>query len=317
VEPRPASALATAHYGELMQGQVEDASGRYRRCLVSLPCGQLYSEVTFTPDGTRNLTVEPGHKQKARRAVELTLEYLGAGELGGLISIASNIVEGKGYGSSTTDCVAAARAAAAALESSLPEEELAGLVVQAETASDNTMFSRAVLFAQREGAVLEDYFVPLPNLEVLGIDTDTNGVVNTLNNPPAVYCWDEIQCFQTLVGALRRAIHRRDLNLLGRIATASATINERFLPKPCFSEIAALAEQAGALGVAAAHSGTVLSILLDPNDPCLDFKIDKLETWLEKLGVPQVFRFSTVANLAEGGCFDQRRFADFVGLLQA
>jgi uncharacterized protein involved in propanediol utilization len=86
---------------------------------------------------------------------------------------------------------------------------------------------------------------------------------------------------------------RQDIKLLGRVATASATINQEFLPKPLFPEIRTLADRAGALGVAVAHSGTVLSILLDPDDEILECKVDQLRAGLNQLGITQILRFRT------------------------
>src|SRR4029077_16051276 len=123
------------------------------------------------------------------------------------------------------DCVAAVHAVASVVGQSIEEKEVARLVVQAERASDNFMVKRAVLFAHRDGAVLEDLGPRLPKMEVLGIDTDVDGVVYTLDFPPAEYTWRQTQCFHTLVGALRRAVACRDVFLLGRVATASAVMN--------------------------------------------------------------------------------------------
>lgn len=282
-----------AQHGELFQGQVEDETSALRRCLVSLPCRALYSEVTFQPGTNGALCITPPHKKKARKAVELTLSHLHASGAGGEISVQSSVPEAKGCGSSTADCVAAVIAAADAVSVQLPEEDIARLVVEAEVASDNFMFHRAVLFAHREGVVLEDYARRFPRLEVLGIDTAPEGHVETLKYPPAEYSWRQLQSFCTLTGALRRAVRKNDIRLLGRVATASSNINQEFLPKPMFMEIRQIAEHAGALGVSVAHSGTVLSILLDPEDLLLESKIDQIRVELNELGISQILRFQT------------------------
>jgi uncharacterized protein involved in propanediol utilization len=253
----------------------------------------LYSEARFEPALTGDLTVYPSHKQKAQRAVELTLAYLDVLPMGGTIHIESNITEAKGYGSSTADCVAAAKAAADAFSYSLSQKELGRLVVEAEVASDNFMFQHAVLFAHREGIVLEDYAQEVPKLEVLGIDTAEESQVKTLEYPPAVYTWRQLESFRTLTSALRRAICLQDVRLLGRVATASALINQLFLPKPIFTEINRLADAAGALGVAVAHSGTVLSVLFDPQDERLEHKFEQLNGSFAQLGISKTLRFQT------------------------
>lgn len=284
---------STAHHGELFQGQIEDRNSRRRRCLVTLPCPRLCAKAVFHPQRNCGIQVFPAQKEKARRVLELALPILGTPDVGGVLSIESNIVEGKGYGSSTADCVAAARAAANAFGVLMSEEEIARLVVEAEAASDNVMFSRAVLFAQREGVVLEDYRAALPPFEVLGIDSDKNGFVDTLEYSPARYSWREIQHFHTLVAALRRAIATSDSQLLGMVATASAEINERYLPKTHFADIRRLATAAGAAGVAAAHSGTLLSVLFNPYDLDMKAKIEYMREELCQLGITDCFHFQT------------------------
>ena len=280
-------------HGELFQGQIEDDSSRPRRCLMSLPCRALYSKATFHPERSGTLRVSPVHKRKARHIAELTLAYLDAAGTGGEISIESEIPEAKGCGSSAADCIATAIAVADAVSAHLPEEQLARLIVEAEVDSGNFMFHRAVLFAHREGVVLEDYAKQLPKLEVLGIDTAPDGHVKPLEYPPVEYSWRQLQSFCTLTGALRRAVSRQDIRLLGRVATASANINQEFLPKPMFMEIRQIAEGAEALGVAAAHSGTLLSVLLDPADELLEWKVDRVRAGLYALGISQLLRFQT------------------------
>jgi len=288
-----------AHHGELFQGQMEDSAGVRHRCLVSLPCYHLLSQATFLPDNTGQVRVEPRHKRKARRVVELALRHLGRPHLGGLLTLDNNIPEGKGYGSSTSDCVAAANSVADSLGRNFADHEIATLVVTAETASDNIMFRRAVLFAQREGIVLEDYRRPFPDMEVLGIDVDPAGFVDTLVYPPAQYDWSHLQTFHTLIGALRRAMRTSDIHLLGCVATASSALNDQFLPKPLFAEIRGLASHTGVLGISAAHSGTVLSLLLDPRHPALERSVDAIRKELDSWGIGDIMRFRTSLAVRE------------------
>lgn len=293
VRIRKGEGHSIAQHGELFQGQMEHEGGKLRRCLVSLPCPALYSQARFHPDGAGPMRVIPPHKKKAVRAAELTFARLGEPDLSGTLFIESTVPEAKGYGSSTADCVATVRACADVLSRALSEEEVARLVVTAEIASDNVMFQRAVLFAHREGEVIEHYADRLPRLEALGIDTRPEGVVETLRYPPAEYSWRQHQSFHMLAGALRRAMKKRDIGLLGRVATASACINQEFLPKPMFREIRQIVEDVGAPGLSVAHSGTVLSILLDPLDRLLEKKVDRVRARLNELGISQILRFQT------------------------
>jgi uncharacterized protein involved in propanediol utilization len=284
---------SVGQHGEILQGQLEDSSSRKRRFLLSLPCKLLHSKVMFAPSHGSCLEVVPSHKEKVRRVVKLTLGHFGLESIGGRLTVETNIEEGKGYGSSTADCVAAARATADAIGQSLTEEELARIVVDAEIASDNFMFKDAVLFAHREGTVIEKFGIPIPRMDVLGFDAEADGAVYTLEFPPAIYTWRQVQGFHTLVSGLRRGIREGDIALIGRVATASAMINQEFLPKPMFPEIRAIARAANALGIAVAHSGTVLSILLNASDPRLEEKVAQIRKELRSLGINKALRFQT------------------------
>src|SRR5262245_33446248 len=290
---------STAHYGELFQGQVQTADGVKHRCLLSLPCGKLYSHAIFQPGPPPFLRVEPPHKSRARRAAEICLRELGETAIGGSLTIDSNIVEAKGYGSSTADCVASVLAVANSRGRAMSEILVARMVVEAETASDNVMFSRAVLFAQREGVVLEDYGVPVPWMDVIGFDTELDGQVDTLTYPPAEYSRAELDLFRPLTGALRRALKTADIDLLGRVSTASAMINDRLLPKRYFNEIRKLASLCRAAGVSVAHSGTVMAVLFDPTAPGHEARVDLLRRKLEEIGVGDHFRFQTKNEQSE------------------
>jgi uncharacterized protein involved in propanediol utilization len=284
---------AIGQYGELFQGMVRDKKGDVHRCLVSLPCSKLRSRSRFTPGRDPGFTVVPARKKKAIRAVEIALDAMGAPFAGGRLVVESDIPEAKGLGSSTADCIAAVMSAADALGKTLCSKQVAEMVVRAEIASGNVMFENAVLFAHREGRILEDYFRRLPRMTVLGFDTAEDAVVDTLSFTPAEYSPREIENFRVLSAALRRAIYEQDAQLLGCVATASAEINQRFLPKALFREISKLARSVGVLGVAVAHSGTVAGILLDSMDPGTEQKIEAMKRSLAGLGIDGFLVFNT------------------------
>jgi uncharacterized protein involved in propanediol utilization len=270
--------------GELFQGQVVDHRGSHR-CLVSLPCPALVSQVIFEPSSSRLLSVTPQSKLKAQTVTALTLQYLGLPLLGGTIRVNSNIPEAKGCGSSTADCVAAVLATAESVRHTLKPEEIAQLVVAAEEASGSVMFANAVLFAHREGLVLEDYMQRLPPLYVLGFDTEEQKTVETLDMVPAQYGTTELEMFEYLVSSLRRAIRDGDIRLLGEVSTGSAVINEKFLPKRMFAEIHRLATVVDAVGVAVAHSGTMMAIMLDPDQSNLERQVKEIKSVIRRCGI--------------------------------
>ena len=255
----------SAHHGEILQGMFED-NGKLHRALISIPFGQLTSAAKFQPDDTINsIVVQPENCVKARAAAELTLRKCGR-KHGGYLTLSSNIPERIGLGSSTADVVATIEATIDGCGVELSAEEIAEFAVAAEISSDSSMFgNRAVLFAQREGFVLEYFSGEYPHLCILGFNTDPNGSgVDTLALPPATYTVKEIKSFQMLRALMRRAIKDGSAALLGRVASSSARINNTHLKKKHFNELERLVETVGAVGMQVAHSGTIAGIIFDP-----------------------------------------------------
>ena len=265
-DPQERSGIATAiaHHGELVQGVFQDDGGRLHRALVTLPLVKLRSNAIFTRTESSALTMNPASKSKAGAAARLTLKHLGANQ-GGILCIRSAIPVGHGYGSSTADVVAAIRAVAAAHDVHLSPLRIALLAVAAEQASDAIAFDdQAILFAQREGQILEDFGGSLPPLLVVGFKANGGLPIDTLRLLPARYSSTEIQQFQVVRALVSRAVRYQDPYCAGRAATASAQISQRHLPKQNFNQVVEIAEQAGACGIQVAHSGSLIGVLFDP-----------------------------------------------------
>ena len=262
---------ATAHHGELLQGVFDDGTGRLRRALVTMPLPGRGSRVVFYPSQSHWGVVGPPGLTKSRRAAIYALrEFAGhpSPAKGGRVEITSNVPRGIGMGSSTSDVTATIKAVADYHGVSLSVEEIGRLAVLAEIASDPVMIDdRVVLFAHRDGLVLETFGHRLPPMVVVGCDTAPGQVVETLGLPPADYSDREAGEFQVLRGALRRAIALEDVALLGKVATASARINQRYLPKPGLEVLIELGLRHGAVGLQIAHSGTVAGLIFDPRQP--------------------------------------------------
>jgi uncharacterized protein involved in propanediol utilization len=265
---------APVHHGELVQGAFTGPEGVPVRALVTLPCPLHTTRATFTAVPGGEVTVSPPWKEKARRAAEIALEDLHLG-MGGHLELTGDAPLGRGFGSSTSDVLAAVRAVRDAFGAPLTARETARLAVRAETASDALMFEEtAVLFAQREGTVIEDFGRRLPPLRVLGFGsraTDTTATgghgVDTLALPAPRYDSEEIARFDRLRVLLRRSLHTQDAALLGRVATRSALLNQRHLPVPALGRLLTTARACGALGLQVAHSGDIAAFLFPPEPP--------------------------------------------------
>jgi L-threonine kinase len=63
---------------------------------------------------------------------------------------------------------------------------------------------------------------------------------------------------------VRTAIRTKNLQLMAEAGMVSAEINQQLLPKPLFDNIRDEVMHLGAEGVMVAHSGSLLSVVLDP-----------------------------------------------------
>ncbi len=267
---------ATAHHGEVLQGVFADGAGRLRRALVTMPLPGRGSRAVFYPSQSHWGVVGPPGLTKARRAAIYTLREFAshpAPAKGGRVEITSNVPCGIGMGSSTSDVTATIKAVADYHGVWMSREEIGRLAVLAEVASDSVMIDdRVVLFAHRDGVVLETFGHRLPPMVVIGCDTAPGRAIETLGLPPADYSDKEAGEFQALRGALRRAIATEDVALLGKVATASARINQRYLPKPGLEALIELAARHGGAGLQIAHSGTVAGLIFDARRPGIDLE---------------------------------------------
>jgi uncharacterized protein involved in propanediol utilization len=262
---------APAHHGELLQGVFLDDTGRRCRALVTLPLPDRGSRAVFYPSHAHWGVVGTPELTKVRRAALVALRELAGRSTiakGGQVEIRSDVPRGIGMGSSTSDVTATIRAVADYHGVELSREEVGRLAVLAECASDSIMIDdRVVLFAHRDGVVVETLGPRLPDLVVIGCDAEPGVLVDTLGLRPAEYDDRQLETFGVLRVALRRAVGTGDVPLLGRVATASARINQRFLPKRLLEPLLALCLRHGGCGVQVAHSGTVAGLIFDPRRP--------------------------------------------------
>lgn len=290
---RVGTGRAIAHHGELLQGVFPDGGGRLHRGLITLPFPRIESVVTFWPDDGNEIHTRQKDRTKAARAAALTFQKLGHSYARGCLTIETSIPVGCGYGSSTADVIAAIRAATAAVGAELHRSVICQLAVAAETASDAVVFDeQAVLFAHREGRVLEYFPGDYPPLYVVGFTSRDDAPIDTLAFAAARYDSAEIENFRVLRGLFRRAVHERDAVLLGHVATASARINQRFLPKRHFDALQQISRDLGGCGVQVAHSGNLMGILIDPKEPDAAARTTAIAMAARGYGFSDIVRFS-------------------------
>lgn len=240
--------------GELLQGCLEG-----QPFLVTCPV-DLYAEAVV-------LSGHPGLRRglgpKALMALEKTLAHFGVPSFPHGITLRSDLPQGKGMASSSADIAAVACAAAAALGKALAPDELARIAAQIEP-TDGIFYEGVVAFRHRDGICREALGVA-PSMRIAVFDC--GGEVDTL-------CFnrrDDLAALQqeiapeiaSALALLRRGVAEKSPALIGEAATASARLNQRILYKPALEQLVAVGERHGAVGVNAAHSGTVLGLLFD------------------------------------------------------
>lgn len=294
-EPTPGLGRAFGTFGELLQGVLPDPD---RDFLVTLPIAR-YSRALFVPDPQRpDVTVLPPQKVRAREMAALLVRHFGL-ESGGILRIRSQLPMGKGMASSSADLVATARAVASALGRRLPTGVLLDLLRQIEP-SDGVMFPGAVAFYHRK-VRLAGLLGDLPPLTIVG--TDEGGAVDTLafNQIPKPFTAQDKDEYRGLLAELALAINDQNPVAIGRIATRSAVLNQKLLPKRHLEAVLRMVERVGGLGVAVAHSGTCLGALLSPAEPSYPEQLSALRRGLIGLtGNSSVYKGLSFADDLKG-----------------
>ncbi|MBI4202279.1 MAG: GHMP kinase [Chloroflexi bacterium] len=265
-----ATACAPGACGELAQGMLDGLPMH-----VTCPVDWCATATVALHEGT-GLVLGAEDCPKARQAVGLTLHYLGRRDVDAALGVASPLPRGKGMASSTADVAAAISATAKALGVLLTPWEIAKLALQVEP-TDGLMFPGIALFDHQAGSVYRK-LGGAPPLRVLALDF--GGMVDTV----AFNAMDHRAALEALEPAFREALAlieaglvTGNTSLIGEGATRSALAHQEVLPKPQLQAVLEFAARVGAAGVNAAHSGTVLGVLLPP-DPVLA-EAARLEAW--------------------------------------
>ncbi|MEG3626808.1 GHMP family kinase ATP-binding protein [Streptomyces poriticola] len=298
---RAGTGHAACHHGEILQGVFLDERRRPCHGLVTLPMTGPGTRAAFRllPDTPPDqVAVTPAGRSKAARAAVLAVRECAARRheepCGGELRLSGDIPVGLGMGSSTSDVIATVRAVADSYGLRLPPETVARLAVRAEQASDPLMLdSGALLFAHREGRVLEVLGAALPPAVVVGCSLGGGTPVDTLSLPARACGAHDLATYEHLRRMLRRAVADSDPALLGQVATASARLSQHTLRHEEFTGLTAIADRVGATGVQIAHSGNVAGILFDPATPGLNRRLHACTRALAGEGITPTRTFTT------------------------
>ena len=284
-----AMARVPASCGELAQGMLD---GNY--FLVSCPI-DMYSTATVEISPGSGRVMSPPDAPKSRRAIELTLARSGRRDVDARLSLSSPIPRGKGMASSTADISAsiAATAYAACPGADISPDEIASIALRIEP-SDSVMLPGISVLDHRHGSVMRSLGSP-PTMRVVVLDF--GGRVDTLafngvNRENALKGLEKE--FAEALSQIEQGVKDGSASTIGAGATLSAIANQKLLYKPQLDTVLRLAKEVGAVGVNAAHSGTVLGMLFKDDIELTEYAVS--HAWKTLLGIRRIYNRRIVSG---------------------
>lgn len=257
-QTRRSAASAPGTCGELAQGLLDGVL-----CMITCPVDlmSVVSVELFPGDGSVS---GPPDSPKTALAVKKTLEFLGETGSNAQVTVESPLPRGKGMASSTADVAAAIAATAASAGQVLTSGQIASLALGVEP-SDGVMFPGIVAFDHRGGTLIRPLGHP-PPMRVVALDF--GGEVDTLDfnsTDRQGALVGQAPRMAEAAGLIEGGIRQGSPELIGRGASISSRANQEILPNPNLGAVMRLAQEADAVGVNVAHSGTVIGMLF-PDD---------------------------------------------------
>ena len=239
--------------GELVQGAVAGMN-----FLVTCPV-TLYSQVSVDLSAECETPWRIG--DKTLEAVRRTLEYLELPWQQVGVRVESELPLGKGMASSSADISAACLATALASGRQIEPDKICDIALSIEP-TDGIFLPGITLIDHVTGKVRRCLGDP-PAIKMAIFDV--GGEVDTINfnlrsDLASLNLAKEAQVLDALQ-MVEEGIRSGDCSLIGEGATLSALANQPILFKPSLEGIIDLSRSFGAVGVNAAHSGTVIGVL--------------------------------------------------------
>ncbi|MGL5270139.1 MAG: GHMP kinase [Selenomonadaceae bacterium] len=240
--------------GELVQGTLNG-----KPFLVTCPI-DVYTQAVVSLNSTACFS---GCGSKAQAAVAAILDYFSVKEYPFSLSITSDLLTGKGMASSSADIAAVCFAVTASLGKTIAPETVAAIAARIEP-TDGVFFDGIVQMNHITGAC-EQEISDIPPLQIAVFDT--GGTVDTLRFHARTDLERLNRENEPLIREALALLSQADAVSVGKAASLSAIANQAILYKPQLPKILAAALELGAVGVNAAHSGTVLGLLFAPDFP--------------------------------------------------
>ena len=236
-----------------------------------------------------------GLGEKSQLALSLVLSRLGRKEFPYGIKLTSELPRGKGMASSSADIAAVVVAVMEAFGRPWNAQFIMEIATAIEP-TDGVFCQGIVLMNHITGQVLASY-QRLPALRAAVFDL--GGTVNTCD----FHAQENIdmskidrQVMGEMLTAFREAMTGQDGAALARAATKSAFLNQANLYKQELTALWQAGREAGALGINAAHSGTVLGLWWPA-----ELGAEAVTGQAEKIARQTAVKFMGLAQLRAGG----------------
>lgn len=261
--------------GELIQGVLTDNT----RFLLSNKSSQILYTTTLLTNTQTNHHVYL--KPKACKAVDIFHSTLPQNRCNPDIKLfiqqSSNIPEGKGLSSSSTDVLGILSVLNRFYETAYTPELLYTLAVQVDP-TDPCLHEENVLFNSSKGMVVRlEKHLPY---QMLYFDADFDSTIDTISfGREQYYSPSDHQVFDSLVHKVTAAFACQDYNAFYECLRISAQINNSILPKPGFQLLDEFA-QIHQCGIFVAHSGTYMGLVMEPEK--FEQIYEKAIPWIKK-----------------------------------
>jgi L-threonine kinase len=244
--------------GELVQGVIDGVNfhitlpvNKFCKATASFVC----EESPLKPK-TRTAVrlLEQFLKEKKGIDVKLDFDYF--------ISLQSDIPSAKGMASSTADIMAAIFSVSELFDVAVSPKEAAGIALKVEP-TDGTFINGIAAFDHIEGKIMET-ISPAPLMDVLVVSNEETLETDFFKRPK--YSNEQLNLFKQAYAYAIEGLVSNDLEMVGRAANISLATNQQYYPKPEYELLTNIAPSLGVLGIAVAHSGTVLGLLCEKGD---------------------------------------------------
>jgi L-threonine kinase len=221
------------------------------------------------------------------------------------INVINSLPPTRGLATSTMDIAGTFAACAAYAGRPLREEELFSLCAGIEP-SDGIMFEGLALVDHINGKLMERLPPPPDMIVVALIPARTLDTADYRRDPATM---EAVRANAADHGRaydmLKKGLTEGDAALVAQAATLSAETQLRIMPREEWDVVTDTARRTGALGVAAAHSGTALGLLYAPSNKFgADFADNLLKGEYSRPGAPKAAIKRTVVS--GGGIFAER-----------